>query len=139
MQHEILPNGDLRISVTPDEQQVLREVRDEDPEAFGSDRMMADVFEPLICNSELDWILPEEVGALTSAPLLAILGEPHQMVQCEETRALASRLVGRWENDQGELVDWSQDVERVWGYMDYALRGPQEVLAAQGATVCQAG
>ena len=32
----------------------------------------AEALEPLICNSELDWVAPEDIGALTSAPILGI-------------------------------------------------------------------
>jgi len=38
-----------------------------------------EALEHLTCNSELGWINPEEIGALTSAPILGLrdeLGEP---------------------------------------------------------------
>lgn len=38
-----------------------------------------DALEGLLCNSELDWIRPEEIGALTAAPILGLRqedGEP---------------------------------------------------------------
>jgi len=40
-----------------------------------SDLAEAEALEPLVCNSELDWVRPEECGALTSAPMLGIRNE----------------------------------------------------------------
>ena len=35
----------------------------------------ADALEGLICNSELEWVRPEEIGALTSAPIIGLRDE----------------------------------------------------------------
>jgi len=40
-----------------------------------TDRAEAEALESLICNSELEWIQPEEIGALTDAPILGLRDE----------------------------------------------------------------
>lgn len=59
----------LIITIDADEQRELQDRRDEDP-AFDSDSVMYDVFEPLVANSELDWVDPSVTGDLTGAPIL---------------------------------------------------------------------
>lgn len=46
-----------------------------------SDSALHDFFEPLVCNSELDWIRPEETGDLTDAPLLGIRYESETKIE----------------------------------------------------------
>lgn len=131
MTHSILPNGDLKIEVTPEELAEIRLIKAEsEGDSFGTERNMHDLFEPLVCNSELEWVYPEQVGALTDAPLLGIWGEE---VDCEG------------EDDKRQL-SWSDGkttkvlpVEKVWGFMNYCLTSPQEVLADQGFVVFESG
>ena len=57
---------------------VLREIKEncsDDFDDFSSDSVMYDFFEEFIANSEWEWIAPEEIGALTSAPILGIRDE----------------------------------------------------------------
>jgi hypothetical protein len=67
-----------------------------------------EALESLIANSELDWIDPSEAGDLTDAPILGIRDE------------------------NGNATD-----ER-WGYMDYAVSDPLEVLREKGEIRFQA-
>ena len=71
IKHSENPDGSLNIEVT-DRKALLNFIKENglDP---NSDQAMYDVFLPMLANSELDWINPEDCGALTSAPLLAIL------------------------------------------------------------------
>ena len=101
MRYEIVPNGDLIVSISHDEQEQLQALRDELGDEFGTDQ---NLFESLIANSELSWISPEHIGALTDAPILGIQGA------------------------SGELGD----VDQAWAFMDYALRSPQDDLADKG-------
>lgn len=39
---------------------------------INSDNVMFEFFEAFIANSEWDWVRPEEIGALTDAPILGI-------------------------------------------------------------------
>lgn len=61
----------LIITIDDEERTELREAREEN-EDFDSDAFMCEFLEPLTCNSELDWIGPEETGDLTDAPILGI-------------------------------------------------------------------
>lgn len=70
MKHEILTNGDLRITIDKTEQIDFQALALEDD--FNSDNTMHEIFESLVANSELDWANPEDIGCLTSAPILAI-------------------------------------------------------------------
>lgn len=61
--------NDLLITVDNEERAYLREAREND-EAFESDRFMWDYIEPVWTNGLSSCIQPEDVGALTSAPML---------------------------------------------------------------------
>lgn len=98
------PNGDLLLSVNASTQAVLKKFKAEIGDAFGSDNTRFDIFEEFVCNSEYGWVSPNEIGALTDAPILGLKGE------------------------SGEFGD----VIRAWAYMDYALRSPQDELAEKG-------
>src|SRR5262249_10140773 len=72
MNHRI-ENGTLVIEVTLEERAVLNE-RMAEP-GFDSDQMMHEVLEWLVTNDKFTWIDPAVTGDLTSAPMLAILGD----------------------------------------------------------------
>jgi hypothetical protein len=63
----------LIIKASPLEREALKELASETGE-FGSVGE-ADALEELIANSELDWISPDEMGDLTSAPMLGLRDE----------------------------------------------------------------
>ena len=109
MTHKILANGNLEISVDIPEQQSLKFEQENNP-SFPSDDFMYDLLEPLTCNSELEWIQPEEISALTSAPILG-------------TR-----------NDIGTSQD---NVDKVWWFPNYAVRNVQQDLADYGVAIFQ--
>lgn len=48
---------------------------------FSSDKFMFEVFEHLVCNSELQWIDPSETGDLTEAPMLGIRDEDGKVLE----------------------------------------------------------
>jgi len=48
---------------------------------FGCDEMMYEFFEDFIANSEWEWISPEEIGALTDAPILGIKDEEGNVLE----------------------------------------------------------
>jgi hypothetical protein len=131
MNHEILPNGNLRITFTKKERENLRAIADE-PD-FESDDKLHDILEPLICNSELQWSSPEEIGALTSAPILAIYGE-RRPVRSGETAGRGNQLVGHWDG-----ITWIEEVQQAWGWIDYAVRSVQCTLIETGETIWQKG
>lgn len=100
MRYEILENGDLEIT------------GDISADAFefpDSDSAMYEAFEPLTANG-LMWVAPEDIGALTSAPILS----------------------DGTVKDNGDL-----DIEgaHVWWYPNYALRSPLRELIETGKTI----
>jgi hypothetical protein len=82
MTHALDQFGRLVISIDKEEQRLLKEAAaDESPEFnFDSDYNMHEVFEHLVCNSELDWINPEDTGDMTSAPMLGIRAEDETII-----------------------------------------------------------
>jgi hypothetical protein len=106
--HNITPNGNLEITVDEELQKELQEMDDGEIQA---DTTLHDVFEPLLSNSELTWTNPEDIGALTDAPILSDV-----------------------------MIDDDEDVPEdahFWYYDNYALRSPLEDLARDGKTVFQ--
>jgi hypothetical protein len=57
----------------PGERLSLKELK-EGP-GLESDASMYDFFDAILCNTEWDWIRPEEIGALTDAPILGLRDE----------------------------------------------------------------
>ena len=102
-----LPNKNLRITLLPEGQtELLPDQDDEDFEFDQSDDTLYDLLHYQICNG-WEWILPEDVGALTSAPLL-------------------SDNAVRDEN--GKLLT----LECVYAYMDYQVKSPVKELLDNG-------
>ena len=135
LKHEILPNGNLKISADAEDLAELRRWREDDDTEFASDRVLHDAFEHMICNSELDWVNPEQIGALTEAPILGIFGETKPARDCGPN----CREVGGWPDENGVHTLWVEPVERAWAYLDYALRSPLEDIARYGYVVFVSG
>ncbi len=58
----------------------MDDYRECDPE-WESDNSMYEFFEGFIANTEWEWILPEDIGALTSAPILGIRDENDEVIE----------------------------------------------------------
>lgn len=103
----------LVITVDQQEREWLRELVGPVGEYGETNRPYCDIehdaLEPLICNDELEWLLPEEIGALTSAPILGF----------------ADR------DNHGTITN----VRNAWGFMDYALRSFVDDLINEGRAV----
>lgn len=117
--HEITPNGNLALRVGPKEQEELKALREEyaaDPEKnFDSDNTTYEVLEWLLCNSDFQWIRPEDIGALTEAPIIGIRAGD--------------------EDPEGH----EPPIMAAWGFMDYQVRSLQEDLANNGVAYLQKG
>jgi hypothetical protein len=50
-------------------------------EDFASDDAMYEFFEEFLANSDLEWIDPEEIGALTDAPILGTKDEHGKVIE----------------------------------------------------------
>jgi len=118
MRAKVLENGELEISISLIEQRVLQIMEREDRDHFYSDVSMRDIFEDLVCNTEYEWIRPEEIGALTSAPILGIRDEVRALREDEDADFM--HVVGHWDDQT-----WVEDTTRAWGFMNYQVRSPQ--------------
>jgi len=49
-----------------------------------TDDAMYEYFEDILANSEFTWIEPEEIGALTAAPILGIYDENNKVIEAYE-------------------------------------------------------
>lgn len=101
-----LENGNLEISVTDESER--QEIADAIAGGDVSDNSMYDAFERLVANG-YSWIAPEQIGALTSAPIL-------------------SDSPG---DDQGN----PDPNANYWWYPQYETRSPMEDLAETGKTI----
>jgi hypothetical protein len=130
--------GHLRIAADQEMQAELIQMRSENPDEFGTDRNLHEVFEGLIGNSDLTWIWPEMVGALTDAPMLGILEEFTREVDPSDNTVVHA---GKWEdpNDEYKIKSWGYAVEEAWAFMDYALRSPLDDLADKGYVIFTSG
>lgn len=68
MKTEQLPNGNLRLSINDAERVEFDSMASRNE--FDADATMYDLFEHFMANSEYEWIAPEEIGALTDAPII---------------------------------------------------------------------
>ncbi len=127
MKATILDNGNLEISVDTDEQAELRLAKEEN-EDFDSDAFMYDFLEPLICNSEYMWMLPEHCGALTDAPMLGVYGEDTPLTDDVSTDYV--RVTG----SDGKNTFYSP-VEQAWAFMDYQIISVQQRLLDEGKAI----
>lgn len=117
MKHEILPNGYLRISITQEEaDNYLGELEGEDLSRIDE----SDFFEPLTCNSELNWLREGITDDLTNAPMLAIRGDTVAHV-CEDGDGYEP--VGRWDGK-----DQARPILFRWGFMAYETKNMAEEL-----------
>lgn len=76
-------------------------------------------FEPVIANSELDWIDPAETGDLTAAPMIGIRGPEVAVEKGQEPFRITSMNNGQ---------AYYEPVLERWAYMSYAVRDPMEEI-----------
>jgi hypothetical protein len=65
----VTDNKGLTLKPTEEELEILRMVQAEGTD-LNTDNAMFDFFEGILANCEWEWISPEEIGALTDAPIL---------------------------------------------------------------------
>ena len=126
----ILPNGNLKLTISEEGRKQLAEEKAEDPD-FDSDSFMYDIMEGFIGNSEFSWVNPEDIGALTEAPCLGILGA--------EKVGEEGVFGGSWEDESGKFQTWSRPIESAWAFMDYQVTSVQEQLLDKGYAIFQSG
>jgi len=69
--YDLNTDGSLILKASESERNAIRELMD-DPRFGTSTRAESEVLEWLLANSELEYIAPEEIGALTDAPIMGI-------------------------------------------------------------------
>lgn len=132
-----IENGNLVITVTSEERAELTE-RLSEP-GFDSDETMYELLEPLVTNDAFEWIDPSVTGDLTSATMLAILGD-EQPGPDEPDESLGTCLVpvGRWSH-QDRVRSMYQPVVERYAFMSYQVTSPQRELVESGRCVFEGG
>lgn len=118
---KVLENGDLKIYVMEGEKRnfkrFIREGRAEDRDFSAREKTMWEAFEGII-ESGLEWVAPERIGALTSAPILSDWHWP------------------MYPDHEGELDGSAPpDDVQVWWYPNYMVRSPIDDLIEDGYTI----
>ena len=124
--YDLNTNGCLIIRADDTEREMLKELANDQGEFTGDAEYQA--LDGLICNSELAWIRPEEIGALTSAPILGLRGEARPITP--DINPDYVHVVGHWDNKT-----WYEPVEAAWGFMDYQVRSFVQDLIDTGKAV----
>lgn len=106
--HEVMADGRLKIKLPTEERENLREMI-EDAKANRKGDILGDVIETMLANG-FQWIAPEQVGALTDAPMIS------DEAECD---------------DHGDLVK----IGRVFYFADYQVHDPVEVLYEKGEVI----
>jgi len=143
---EILPSGDLRITPDHDTLNAIRALAKDLGQDFGTNSTMFDVFESLTANSDYQWVLPIQCGALTDAPILGITSEPRPLpiwkqedAEPAETGGVGNIVAGSWADSEGQMRLWVEDVVQAWGFMNYAITSPQQEIVDKGYCEFQSG
>lgn len=113
----------LTIIVDSDERMQLQEMKLELQDEFQSDKALYFFLEPLVANSELMWINPDDTGDLTEAPMLGILGEESD----KNSGPHGAVCVGHWDGK-----NWYRPILQRWAFVDYEIRSPLNDLLAIG-------
>ena len=125
---------ELKITIDAKERAELQELHDENP-GYLSDRLQEIEFlMPLICNSELQWIYPEDTGDLTSAPMLGIWGEQGIKGKTEFPPHYGFIYCG----SDGENVFVAPIILR-WAWMDYQVKALLQELLEKGEAILISG
>lgn len=144
MKHEVMPDGRLKLTVDEKEKNHLQYLRDDKnatmvefsiPDGWGMQWLEETILEPLIANSELEWIPEWVTGDLTSAPMLGVLGEP----QAGGNGPLGAVLAGRWEDASGVIQGFFSPVTHRWAWMHYQVRSFLDDLADSGECIWEGG
>jgi hypothetical protein len=105
-----MKNQSISFSISSDRKTLTflasNELRTELQEKNGhfSDVDEAEVLEPVLCNSELDWVNPSETGDLTDAPMVGIRD------QIEENGQLIHLIPERWAYTDYQIKSFLEDL-----------------------------
>lgn len=110
MKYTILADGNLKIE--PSDEEELEAIRELSEEELNQDKFMFDFFEDITCNG-LSWVLPEQISALTDAPILS-----DRMPDLEK----------------GEFGELDKDA-LIWWYPNYQVRSPLQDIREYGSCI----
>ena len=71
----------LKITIDDTDRKFLQEVSEDNHNQVCTDKAESDFFAPYLENSEFEWIAPEDISALTSAPIFGVRGENNEVVE----------------------------------------------------------
>lgn len=121
--YDLNQNGCLIITAEIEDQRAIRELLKIEG---ATHRAECDALESLIANSDLDWIRPEEIGALTDAPILGIRRGYMEIDSPENSDNLEA---------PNRSTEEAHQVIAAWGYMDYQVRSFLDDLVETGKAV----
>lgn len=103
-------------------------------ESIHQDATLHDMLEHITCNSDLEWVYPDETGDLTDAPMLGILGE-------EGVKDITVFLPnhGLRETARDGRNTYARPILERWGFMSYAVRSLLQDLRDTGEARLVAG
>ena len=119
----------LTIHADAEERAGFAEMKADDPDDWGSYQTEIAIIEPIICNSELNWINPADTGDLTDAPMIGITGGDDTMTR--ECTGPHGAIHGGGD-EQGAF--YYPILER-WAYMSYETRSFCDDLLETGEAV----
>lgn len=126
------------MTVDEEERKLLQALRDEDPDKFERDQTMYDLLENLTTNDSFMWLPEGFTGDLTSAPILAVLGDeeraPAEAIKDDDLFGSGLYPCGR---DEGGIR--CQPILWRWAFMNYAVTSPQRDLLESGKAVWHGG
>lgn len=106
-------NGNIKLTFTEEGLKEVKELIENDGiDALQPDDLLWDMLEHNLCNSDWERVLPEEIGALTDAPIISD----------EVTR-----------DEQGKIITAGV----VYAYMDYQVSAPLQVMLEKGHCIWQ--
>jgi hypothetical protein len=79
MEFTVTDKGLKIVIVSDGAKAVLQEYHDD--ETIDTDSSMYEMFDDILGNTEFEWISPEEIGALTSAPIIGIKDENDVVIE----------------------------------------------------------
>ena len=71
----------LKIVIDDEDRKSLKEVAENNHNDLGTTKAEVDFFEDYLANSEFGWLLADEIGALTDAPLLGVTDENDKVIE----------------------------------------------------------
>ncbi len=106
----------LRLALTPEGREELQ-ARVDDGQSIAADSTLYDLLDDHLCNG-WDWVRPEEIGALTSAPILSD--------ECSRDDQGAIETVGVVYWHERYQVESAADELLTTGHVDFAASGPAQ-------------